>query len=244
MFSKQPTFSSNQTYQSPSQKRLKTENEINPKDETDFKSNKTNSDVDTAPSNTNNNNYLSNSINSIYNNEFVPQPSETQTDLAEQEFPDGQADLDENLLITSLNADQILEQQKLKLKSKSTVKMKTFFGGEEIKDFQQFQKNHQQLSPSLSTKSKPNTNANSVFSSTSSIDYFNFEFIGAGVKLEKSILIINNNSVSKQSKKRISHPQGSILPKWLRHMNTRAMNFCLKKWAMTPTVIITRKRLI
>ena len=94
-----------------------------------------------------------------------------------------------NQVFTSAQEQQL---QKSKLKSKSAVKMKTFYGGEEINDVNSIQP--PAMPPSQLNYSNNNNNGNNK--STSSIDYFNFEFIGAGVKLEKSILIINNSSVN------------------------------------------------
>lgn len=105
---------------------------------------------------------------------------------------------------TEMSADLILEQttQQAKLKAKSVVKTKTFFGGEEIKSIEQIQHQFQHPLPSilpsisylphLTVTNKDNISNNN--SSTSSLDYFNFEFVGAGVKLDRSILIVNSQS--------------------------------------------------
>lgn len=124
-----------------------------------------------------------------------------------------------------MSADRIFEQQsqQAKLKAKSAVKMKTFFGGEEIKCLDQIQphvQQHIQIAAAIQPPSLPPpplpksatssmasvqqanhshaqmnaTSTNNTNSSTSSLDYFNFEFVGAGIKLEKSILIVNSQS--------------------------------------------------
>lgn len=108
-----------------------------------------------------------------------------------------------------MSADRILEQQEkqAKLKAKSAVKMKTFFGGKEIKCFDQIQNQleYSQQSASLLPSSNsilPQSNLQNQLDvnetmnnlSASSLDYFNFEFVGAGIKLEKSILIVNSSN--------------------------------------------------
>ncbi|CAF0865829.1 unnamed protein product [Brachionus calyciflorus] len=107
----------------------------------------------------------------------------------------------------NLTADQVLKEKQEKSKSKSTtVKMKTYYGGEEVKDLKQLNlefvppsQNQKpiQLNPvhqkkiTQTSNNSTNNNSNNI---TTSIEYFNFEFIGAGVKLDKSILIVNNNT--------------------------------------------------
>jgi hypothetical protein len=71
----------------------------------------------------------------------------------------------------------------------STAKVKTYFGGEEYKNLDEIKSLKADLNP---TKNQSLANNNQ----TKSIDFINFEFIGAGVKLEKSILIVHNNSNS------------------------------------------------
>lgn len=115
--------------------------------------------------------------------------------------------------IETFTADKILEQQKQKLKSKSSVKMKTYYGGEEVKDLKSL--NLSFVSPSQSGKPmqinpvhQPTRvlPAQSSAASNASLEYFRFEFIGAGVKLDKSILIVNSQSthVQLRSKKNAS----------------------------------------
>ena len=120
--------------------------------------------------------------------------------------------IDQMLMMSAnniLNSAQELQVQKAKLKSKSSVKMKTFYGGEVINDV-----NSLNLAMSASSavplainpiytanasrsSEKPSSNvtlsATYMSVSSSGNDNFNFEFIGAGVKLEKSNLISNNN---------------------------------------------------
>ncbi len=120
--------------------------------------------------------------------------------------------IDQMLMMSAnniLNSAQELQVQKAKLKSKSSVKMKTFYGGEVINDV-----NSLNLAMSASSavplainpiytantsksNEKPSSNvtlsATYMSVSSSGGENFNFEFIGAGVKLEKSNLISNNN---------------------------------------------------
>lgn len=110
--------------------------------------------------------------------------------------------------IESFTADKILEQQKQKLKSKSSVKMKTYYGGQEVKDLKSL--NLCFVTPSQNSKPmqinpvhQPTrvVQAQSSPTTNSSIEYFKFEFIGAGVKLDKSILILNNQNTHIQQLK-------------------------------------------
>ena len=174
-----------------------------------------------------NNSYVSQSINSIYNESYANQPSYEPTVSADktnciekdnQLSKQRQIQSNENSCklqqqsvatipetSTEMSADLILEQttQQAKLKAKSVVKTKTFFGGEEIKSIEQIQHQFQHPLPStlpsisylphLNVNNKDNNISNNN-SSTSSLDYFNFEFVGAGIKLEKSILIVNSQS--------------------------------------------------
>lgn len=164
-------------------------------------------------SNTDNNN----------NNTTMKKPETTTTKTTEEE-PNTQQQQQDQLISDStaeMSADRIFEQsqtQKAKLKAKSAVKMKTFFGGEEIKSIEQINPPHlqppplpQQQPPSLNKSNSSSSSSSSQVhlnnsanhqtnggggnsSSSSSLDYFNFEFVGAGIKLEKSILIVNSQS--------------------------------------------------
>lgn len=110
--------------------------------------------------------------------------------------------------IETFTADKILEQQKQKLKSKSSVKMKTYYGGQEVKDLKSL--NLCFVTPSQNSKpmqinpvhqpTRVMQAQSSPTANSTSVEYFKFEFIGAGVKLDKSILIVNNQSAHLQLK--------------------------------------------
>jgi hypothetical protein len=96
-----------------------------------------------------------------------------------------------------ISANQIFSSAKQKqldkeanAKTKTSVKLKTFYGGEEIKnmdDLRSMQKKSSSNSAAASASVKLNVSNNSV-------EYLNVEFIGAGVKLEKSILIVSTSN--------------------------------------------------
>jgi hypothetical protein len=127
-------------------------------------------------------------------NDPASQATASQSEQINGESDDQQLQLMDQMLMMSANqvltSAQEQQKQKAKLKSKSTVKMKTFYGGEEIKDVSTLIK--EPVPVNVGAKNTTTTSNTSA----SSIDYFNFEFVGAGVKLEKSILILNSSSSS------------------------------------------------
>lgn len=114
------------------------------------------------------------------NNNTTMKKPETTTTTEEEPTTQQQQQQQDQLVSDStaeMSADRIFEQsqtQKAKLKAKSAVKMKTFFGGEEIKSIEQINPSHlqppplpQQQPPSLN-KSNSSSSSSSSFSSSSS----------------------------------------------------------------------------
>jgi hypothetical protein len=148
--------------------------------------------------------------NSILSESKTENESKTEEDATDNDINNNSTEntngddlMDQMLMMSAnqiLNSAQEQQIQKAKLKSKSTVKMKTFYGGEEINDVNSLKLSSNSTHKASEHSSNGHSNHNRASNgSMSSIEYFNFEFVGAGVKLEKSILIMG--SVSAHSKK-------------------------------------------
>ena len=130
------------------------------------------------------------------------------------------------------NINQILSQQKQKLKSKSTVKTKTFYGGQVINDI----KTLNGLKPNTTNNAK-NANTIPALKTQTSIESTIIEFIGAGVKLTKSSLSMTKNQHQKNSKTITSSKKRSVRVNFIDehdYFEYPSFEFVLKEMGIDP----------
>jgi hypothetical protein len=131
---------------------------------------------------------------------------------------DGDSSISANQIFSSAKQKQL--DKEANSKTKTSVKLKTFFGGEEIKNIDDL-KSMRASTNASSNNCKLNVSTTTTTTTTvgsgadnnrQSVEYFNFEFVGGGVKLEKSILIVStsvssssqlNNGASRSKKKKM-----------------------------------------
>lgn len=162
--------------------------------------------------------------------DFINDEDSLSSDTSLNRLDDSKIQLDDSLQIDnvqSMTANEVLnsanENQKTK-KSKTPVKVITFYGGEEIKDVK-----------SLNLQMRPLQ----ILSNSTTLECFQFEFINAGVKLEKSNLVINmsmNNT--KRNRKKLDNSGALLRVNFTDTSETYeypSYEFMLKELGIDPT---------
>ena len=132
------------------------------------------------------------SVEVFKNGQIVDLNQDESTDVFDGFIENGESSISANQIYSSAKQKQLDKESNAK--TKTGVKLKTFFGGEEIKNLDEL-KSMKQINGCGSSYTVKGVGQVVGCSSTdgNSVEYFNFEFIGAGVKLEKSILMVQQN---------------------------------------------------
>jgi hypothetical protein len=195
---KQPSNSTNSIYEKNNssssglrtQKRLRSETGLlNESNNRNSDTHSKNSGIEFEPANSNSESSVMDNEQSVrlLNNGEIDFDREHDGEASGDDQMDGENGISANQIFSSAKQKQL--DKEANAKTKTNVKLKTFYGGEEIKNMDDLKSMQKKTS---SSSAKLNVSNNSV-------DYFNFEFIGAGVKLEKSILIVSTSNPGQSS---------------------------------------------